>query len=206
MEIVKILAWPVVAGVTGIAFFLIFKKAISSLLDRIEKLGKDGISAKPSQPQQSSEQQPQSQFDELMKGLDSIMLREQEDIIEKALVDGKVAEPTKQTKLLVRYLAATQITLIFERIYHVIFGSQIALLQYLNTLPNGDNRENLQPFYIECRKRLEITGDYTFEKYVDYLESMILVRLNGDRYCITQRGREFLEYLVKQGYSTHKWS
>ena len=104
-------------------------------------------------------------------------------------------------KILTRYLAANLIYIDFERIYHNIFGSQLNLLQFLNSRPKGENLEGLKPFYDLAVTMHPKTADYPFQQYLDYLINTGLIIKKEGLFYITQMGREFLEYLIKQGYS-----
>lgn len=50
----------------------------------------------------------------------------------------------------------------------------------------------------------EAYADYSFEDYIAFLESVVLISKSDDSIYITTRGREFLTYLVREGRSLLK--
>ncbi len=76
-----------------------------------------------------------------------------------------------------------------------IFGSQIKALQELN---NGQKtREQLFPLYVEAAQAWPNQYDsYSFDKWLGYLRSQILLRDDNDLLGITIKGKDFLRYLV----------
>jgi len=191
------LVWPVTVLVIAIVFMLLFRRDVSSLLARIQRIGRNGIHALPSEAQKATEQK--SPAEELMRTFDSITLREKERSIKKDLEDKRL--PQQETiDVLVRHLAATQVALRFEFINKTIWGSQILILINLNSKPMGETPEMLKPFYEEAAKTYpDAFSNYTFDRYLDFLVSASLIIFQNGRYLITNLGRDFLGYLVATG-------
>ena len=48
-------------------------------------------------------------------------------------------------------------------------------------------------------------ANYSFEQWLVYMESQMLVTRKDDKVYITLDGREFLKYLIHQGYTLYKY-
>lgn len=192
------LAWPAAVLIIALFFMLLFRKNISSLLERTQKIGRDGIQTSPAQIQQATERE--SLVRELMREFDSIVFREQEESIRKDLENRGLNNPQDKINLLVRLLAINQLALHFERINSVIWGSQISLLQHLNSRADGDISTALKFFYDSAAGLYPATfASYPFEQYLQFLVAFNLITLQGERYFITNLGHEFLVYLADTG-------
>jgi|WetSurMetagenome_2_1015567.scaffolds.fasta_scaffold56119_2 hypothetical protein len=195
---IQYLAWPAAFLIIGIFFIIFFRKDISMLLARTEKIGKDGLVASTSELQKSDEKQ--STAEELMRQFDSIVLLEQEKAIKSDLDSRGTLEPAETIDVLIRHLATTQITLLFEYINTLIWGSQIALLNYLNSKPQGEIIAALRPFYdFAAQFHPDVFENYLFEQYMNFIVSHKLIVQQTERYFITNLGKEFLRYLVATG-------
>lgn len=198
MEHFAWLAWPGVVLIVIIIFLFLFRRDISALLGRIQKISRNGIQVSSSQIQKATDQK--SSAEELMRAFDSITLREQEKSIKKDLENKGLSSQQETIDILVRHLAATQMALRFEFINKIIWGSQVAILVNLNSKPLGETFEMLRPFYQEASKIYpEAFTNYTFDQYLNYLVSANLVILKDGKYFITTLGRDFLGYLVATG-------
>ncbi len=78
----------------------------------------------------------QDSHEDLLGKNDSIVINEQKNIIKNDLKNRNLPlEDTKTVEILIHQLAVTQLKLNFEKIYNLIFGSQINLLKKLNEGP-----------------------------------------------------------------------
>ena len=98
----------------------------------------------------------------------------------------------------------------FEKIWSLIYRSQIEILEALGAAPNG-----MMPwldlhgkFYVPLVTRFPGFGVYQFPQYMGFLANtatFVTWDVNIDRtnppVTITALGREFLEYMHTQGYS-----
>lgn len=193
------IAWPIAALIFGLVFIFVFKKPISSLCMRLQKISKDGIQA--GSIEQSQEINKKSSADELMKAFDSAVLLEGETLIKKDL-ESRGLSDKEAIDVLSRHLAATQLALRFEGVYSAIWGSQIGVLKNLNSkAPNGDTAENIKSAYYDVAATFypKIYGDYPFEAYLQFLISRTLIIKTDRGYGLTNFGRDFLIYLVQSG-------
>lgn len=197
--IAKAVAWPIAVIILGTIFMLIFKPQIIDLFNRIKKVGLKVIEVSAEQSQKIVEPQRSSHVEELMRVTDSLILKEQEGRIEKDIMDKKLNGDNLK-KVLVRHLAISQILFYFEQINNVIWGTQIQLLEELNTKPVGETKDDLKRFYEYGASLYPTTYEkYAFENYLSYLIVSQLITEKEGRYFITQLGREFLVYLVSSG-------
>ena len=101
--------------------------------------------------------------------------------------------------------ATTQLLLRAEMTYRTIFGSQIALLKFLNTT-GGHTRADLLRYYEVIKAQFpELYGTYSFEQYLHYLVSQGLIIAQGpDEYNITIAGQEFLKWMTSASVTENK--
>ena len=198
----KYIAWPGAFLIFALVFIFVFKKAIFSLLMKIQRISKDGIQTNNViQTQKDVEKKPSA--DELMKAFDSIVLLDVETAIKKDLENRQLGNK-EAIDILSRHLAATQLALRFENINASIYGSQINLLKYLNSrVPDGETAENIKSYFYDSAAILypNLYNHYPFEAYLYFLTSRTLIIGTGNIYNITNLGRDFLIYLVQTGKS-----
>lgn len=151
------------------------------------------------EPQDTSEQM--QAYNELMRALDSSTLRLQENSIKEDL-ENRGLRNSEAIEVLIRYLANAQITLVFNEIDYEIWGSQVDLLQFLNSSP-GSSAEELTTFYNLAVQRstnpIEFINNQTFEQYLQFLTSYELITELEGSYHISHIGRDFLLFLTARG-------
>lgn len=196
--VIKEIAWPVAVVIIALSFMLIFRKQIIAFLQRVKTVSHKGIETALGQEQLIVESKKPSYFEEFMK-ITSPILRQQEEAIEKDIKEKGLTE--NETKsVLVRHLAIYQLAFLFEQINSIIWGSQIKLLEDLNSKPLGETRENLKRFYELGATLYPATYEnYSFVKYLNYLVLSGLINEKEGKYFITDFGREFLIYLASTG-------
>jgi hypothetical protein len=104
-------------------------------------------------------------------------------------------------KYLVRVAAMRGMLLIFERAWLIIYGSQLKALHDLN-ISGLKTYDQLRTYYDDAvRQYPEGYKGITFEMWVGFLKSFVLVREHDPTHIeITIRGQEFLRYLVESRY------
>lgn len=109
----------------------------------------------------------------------------------------------EQRSRLVLYAADYQLTAIFERVYNLIFGSQIQALLALEK-----NKEiNIRSFHEAHLQRTEDAKDIQLKKFKIWIALLIDAELvSGKEYIfkLTNRGELFLDFLKNRNYYLDK--
>jgi hypothetical protein len=184
---VEVFAWPGAVIILGIVFMIIFHKPLANLIDRIKEVGRDGIKTDFQQSLQKDviPTTPKAEAEKLMRAFDSLLLQEQEKAILKDLDEKGLKDRNETVEVLVRHLAGTQLDLYFERINSRIWGSQVFLLQELNSSATPIPEEMLTSYYEEAAKRYPVVyKNYTFQNYLDFLHRVGLIIKQDSAYQI----------------------
>lgn len=91
----------------------------------------------------------------------------------------------------------------FWKAYNFIFGTQIALLQELNSraLPE----QAVQGYFDGVKGRFpDVYSSATREGYLSFLLNYELIDIVGGQYAITEQGREFLVWMARSQLSPNK--
>jgi len=199
-----IIIWPAVVLAFGITALIIFKNPLTRLIDRTEKVTKKGIQTKKIQDQNI--ERPNSKLDEFMKNFDNQFLLELERNIDASLKELNLRDSNDREKYLRRLLAQVLAVLTFEKIYFSIYNSQIQTLEYLNENRALKNTlDSVKKFYENAVKDYPTYyEDYSFDNWLKYLTSYELIQKDQFDIEITLRGKEFLKYMIDQGYKLIK--
>jgi len=188
-----------------VVFFLVFfRKNIATLIDRTKAVKFPGTEVQASVPTQKPIETKPDQTDELMKALESPVLRREEEAIRKDLESRGVID---KEKVLIRYLAVAYLSILFERINALIWGSQIYILEHLNTIRTGAHKDEIKRlFYDDAKTRYPLYyATYSYEKYFGFLKSSHLIIDEDVVIKITDVGVEFLRYLAATGQSSARF-
>lgn len=190
--------WIIGACVVAIAFMLIFRKQISDLFPRIKSISNSGVTLGDAQKNSSVEVDPRKEAEDLIRQLDSDLIRETENLIKIELGKKNLLGP-EAVPVLLRYFAALYIEYMFLHLYRIIWGSQIALLDYLNT-QDGRTVDELKIFYeIGASQYPKGYINYSYNQWLGFLKDQVLLREDNGMIRVTVRGREFLLYLTRSG-------
>ena len=140
-----------------------------------------------------------------VKNIDvSPIVVEQQNLIRADLIALGMSE-NEQIDILIKHLAVTQLCLRAEIVYREIFGSQIALMKFLNRTSVG-TRAQLLLFYEEAKSQFpNIYESYSFDQYLTYLLSRGLVLTErNEEYSLTIAGKEFLKWLTETNLGENK--
>jgi hypothetical protein len=195
LEYIKVLIWPIVV----LLVVFTFRANISNFLERMEEweipfVGKGKAHGALTQQQET-----------INTGA-VVVQNEGEDF--NAIVAAKEKEITAlrdNTQQLVDKLTRAQIELDFERIYNLIFASQIDLLLKINNFPQTefayivDHYSKVQQSFITQLK------DWNVTQYIQFLINNQLIEYRVDTMVvtITQKGRAFLSYLAVMNYKKY---
>ena len=93
----------------------------------------------------------------------------------------------------------------FEKIYNIIFGSQLYILERVNTTSN-ETKESLKIYYDNAQRASpEFYSTYAYDDYFNFLVSNeLIIADDSGNYGITWLGRDFLKYIVENGKAMHR--
>ncbi len=195
IELLKFGAWPIVAVI-----------AIYSLKDKITTIFSGGVkSAKHGdteiqffEPNQlvKPESQEQQNLQHLIP-IDPTGIREEfEESIYTQL--NQISDENKKIEILVKNLAQQQISNSFEKVYFNIFGSQIKVLEFLSTQPDGTAPvQEISSFYEHAKSiSPDFYGNQQFSDFMAFLLSWGLVKTSNGDWSITNHGRAFITYIT----------
>jgi len=138
------------------------------------------------------------------KGVSSVQIRE--DSIRSELQRLEFDFNSQETVgVLIRQLAALQCVGFFERIYRIIYGSQLGAIDFLNTTAPV-NASFVEVCFFDTAKssESEFYSNFSFEQWLQFLEDSLLISNNEGNLAITQSGRDFLVWTVSAGLTHTK--
>ncbi len=107
-----------------------------------------------------------------------------------------------ETDTMIRAFVGSNAALQFERIYRIIFGSQIVLLEQLRDVGGAGSMELVNSIYDAAANTYpEPYSRYTREQWLDFLVTNELIEKVDDAVSLTEPGQEFLPYITTRGYS-----
>ncbi len=206
------IAWPLAAIIIVALIILVFRKELSSLLSKAKNVKYGDFGLETNQDKHEVTLLPKDDKTKSGESIKRFISLFSDATIEKtkAKVDSESdvnAFPQEERyNAMYSYAQFLLILLNFERLYNSIFGSQLRLLNHINS-DNTNTRENLKRFYDEAVAQYPIAFlQYTFDEYFNFLERSELIILNSDgtTFSITWLGRDLLKYLVTYGKSMDK--
>lgn len=203
VDLIKGIAWPIVIGVIA----WIFRSNIGGVLghlpkvlDRVRELP-GGTKLCPAEEEQQARlgvvtSRPSLELKQI-PGLGRTPAIEMRERAILSLLD-EINEDERVSRL-TRALAESCLSTAFERIYRIIYGSQISMLRLLNENPHF-REHHVRDFFSRVKDRFpEIYANYTFDRWLDFLKTAQLAVQIEDRLQISDVGRDFLTYLTLQG-------
>ena len=215
MEILKILVWPIAVIVIVIIVVLLLKKSFQDLLTRITKLKYGETVAEVSQVRQETNEKSlvaQNQIDKPNETIEKALgifsnqtLDRAKNVVETESKINELTDDNKKIETLIKYSEALYLILSFERLYNNIFGSQLYILDFINT-NNSETKNDLKIFYDNAKERHpDFYETYSYDEYFNFLINHELIIVNKDDTCgITWLGRDFLKYLIETGKTISK--
>ena len=208
VEIAKHSSWPIVI----ISSVFLLRHNIQTLLLSLKSAEHGKIKIQFHEPPQLNANKndlvTQSEDNPLPDGMtlppDITDMRD--DVISKINLQLATQNNSDKISILTKHLAALQLTASYEKIYYQIFGSQIRLLEYLNSLPEkkSDSSE-IEQFYIDTKTvNPEYFGASDFTQYMEFLISWGLVTTNSKKCLITKAGIGFLKHITALKFNKNK--
>jgi hypothetical protein len=215
MELLKILVWPVAVILIIVFIVLLLKKSFQDLLTRVTRLKYGDTVAEVSQTRQEpnensllAQNQADKQNETIEKalGLFSIStVAKAKSVVENESKINEINDDHKKVETLIKYSEALYLILSFERIYYNIFGSQLYILDFINT-NFTQTKSDLKIFYDNAKEKYtEFYDGYSYDNYFAFLINHDLITITEDNICsITWLGRDLLKYLIETGKSISK--
>ena len=194
------LGWPHFAFLFGLIFVLMFRTQIGSLLGRVTSIDKSGLKTQSAPDLQLEDHKRAEVAHELMQAIgSSVALNDVEGKIRAELVTKSLPVDTETSKVLLKYLAAATLSVQFEQIHSLIFGSQIYLLKKLNEVAGrGRTRDDLQKHFEHVKSLyLESFSDWNLEQYIDFLVGRSLIVENDGVFHVTNLGNDYLVWITR---------
>lgn len=188
VDLVKAVAWPVAVFALG----YLFRSDVRALFPRLKKAGPSGFEFDPARQMLTVASRELREIPGFPDRTPMIARVEKELHNDLAIVDSE-----KQVDVLVRHLAVARLGRVFEQIYRILFGSQIAALMALVNAPDGEIAATEAATYFEGVKAKypDFYEKNTFEEWIRYPLNAGLIERTGDRVRITDFGREFVTYV-----------
>ena len=202
-----------VTGMDALVLLVWLALALVPIFKEVELFGlkfrqeKETLNPQPKQNTEKDEATRLSnrQVHDILGNLEDQLTIEQVNIL-KSTINELNPSAEEREELLFRLVAQSQIAATFEQTYMVIFGSQIGALQYLNGMMGVPSKYTvLSSFYENAKEKYpEFYKNYTFESWLGFLTTSILVRIDNENIGITVRGQAFLNYVAGKRYSVDK--
>jgi hypothetical protein len=203
-DLLSKIGWPHITLMFGIIFIVVFKTPISNFLNRVDSVGKDGVTTNRS-PEAQNEEPKKNDLDELLAIGNSEVISQIESAIVAELIEKGLDVSGDTSKVLVKHLATTQLALEYEQVHGLIFGSQIRLLKILNEVAGqGKHADYLLGFFSALKEREPSFKDWDIRNYLYFLSERFLITKVDDQYHISKKGVEYLIWIARTGKSENR--
>ena len=200
--IVAALAWPTVGLLLGLIALGLFRRELSLLIGRTRKVGKDLVAFHGQSAQVQDEPKAVEEF--FNSFASPAVLETEKNLLQDKIIREAAPGPDRE-KVYLRALAAALVTMQWERCAGIIWGSQVAALNYLNVKGTSDMTDLVQ-FYDKGKTEFpERYGNYPFQNWLAFLENFALIGRKESHVWITVNGREFLKHFVGVGRALPEW-
>jgi hypothetical protein len=214
LRLIEALKWPAVALVAVIAIALLFRREIRGLLHGVRaraiKVGSTELAPEqippPERPAAPVAVTPTpgaaAGIPHIFELNDSAFVTNVIDEMTKNLANLRFDSPATRERWMVREGAALVIMLDYERLYRVIWQSQMNLLWVAN-ITTGTDVKRAKEFYDKgAANAPTVYADYSFDQWLGFVVDAtgLLTKDAEGRLKTSEKGQLFLEYLVKQKY------
>ena len=194
LDYIDVVIWPLLVAAVVWLLATKFRAEFAALIGRVKS-----VSGPLGTGVQMTEQKTEDVKEEpaVVAFLAGILERKESEIAGHILATGE----------LTRQLAMYQVLHSFERIYRLIFGSQIRLLYYLASAgATGAGLSDVVPYHqdnLRLMRAVIPAYDYQLAAYLGFLQGSELIRMQEGRYHITEPGRGFLQWMAAE--SVQPW-
>jgi hypothetical protein len=189
----KLLGWPLVAIVS----FFLFKPQFRALLNRLREGGGAKFDPLPAGQGGSPAVVVSTSSTALVTPFPRTPASQRWERTIRTSPDLlTLTDPVQREEYLVAAMARIMMTAQFDLAEAYIFGSQLALLGYLNIRLPGESANTLrQTFYEPATTQYpELYKDYPFDNYLAFLQRTSMVTLLDGVVQITEMGTEYLAW------------
>jgi hypothetical protein len=195
--------WPLAVVIVA----ALYKTELRLLLPRLRRAGPTGVEFDPADAQKAGSEKPSTTEPGKLaefRGITRTPAIERTERQLHAALENMNMPPDEKSALLVRLLAQAQLEAAFERIFNLIFGSQILALRRLNERNHVTIDEAKEYFEVVTAPFSDFYKNYGFEGWLGFLIGNGLVARDGNLIQITDLGRDFLLYLTSRRLAENK--
>ncbi len=90
----------------------------------------------------------------------------------------------------------------FEKIYNIMYGSQLYIMKEMMGLPLGLTRPWIETFYTNAQQANPHLASYPFNNYIGFLVGLGYVEYDSTRnvYRLLPAGKAFMDYVIENNY------
>lgn len=202
VELIEVSAWPVVS----LLITFLIKDKLPNLFGNLKSAKFKDAEVHFSTQDHGRPENPISstKLEDFTPKDNTGMQVELEEVIKQQL--SQFNKDTDKIKVLVANLAHNQLYASFERVDNTIFGSQIKLLEFMNSKDTEPTtNDDAHEFYkVAYTQNPEFFKTYSFESYMKYLESFLLIQNVVGGWTINKFGIAFLVYLAQTGKTKYR--
>jgi hypothetical protein len=207
ISILEVLAWPTIVLIV----FLILRKPLKVFIGRIKSIGIKGAGIEAEVPKKQSASDG-STIEKLIKEtpnknlerIKSTLSPETLEFFKSAVLNESNVDSFNTAEeregILFSYSQLIYMILQFNKIYVLIYGSQIRILQRLNSSDDETLDSLIVYFELAKSNHPEFYKDYPYDAYLNFLLSYQLIVIVEDKVSITPIGKDFIKYIIESGY------
>ena len=202
IELIDTIKWPILI----IIGLLIFRKPIIDLINRVTKVGYGSKSIEANQQITASEKKSEdiSHIDKVVGLFRSETIEMFKEEVYKETEVNELTTSDEKIKRLTNYGSLLYIMRHFDLLYINIFGSQIRILEYVNS-HSQITRESVKFIYENAKKsNSKFYENYSYTEYLNFLFVYNLIREDERIISITILGLDFLKYLTESNKDVNK--
>ena len=203
IELVNTIKWPILV----IIALLIFRRPIIDLINRITKVGYGSKSIEANQQITASEKKSEeiSHIDRAVGLFRPETIETFREEVAKETEVAKLKTSNEKIERLTNYGSLLYIMRHFDILYNNIFGSQIRILEYVNS-HSQITPESVKFVYENAKKNHpKFYENYSYDEYLNFLFAYNLIRVDDGILNITILGLDFLKYLTESNKDVNKF-
>lgn len=211
-SLLSVIVWPLLI----LTIFLLLKKPIILFINNIRRIGYGGTIIEAGLSTKQKDEEDTSAIGSLSKDNLNVnvdkaigMFTEETMEVFAGFVKNETSFetlPTAEAKLdiLFKYSKIIYLIMHFNRVYNDIYGSQLTLLQKVNS-SSIENFDTLKVYYDNAKSTYSnFYEDYSYESYLEYLSSCNLIENKNGAIKITNLGKDFLKFIIESGRTFEK--